>query len=104
MGLQAGYTKYCCFLCEWDSRARNEHYLKKEWLKNTLLTFALGFFPSNCGDVSDEHGERFHQDIAVMKKGYQGRWSPSTLADYYWTLALDQPDLSYSRKAKRKRL
>ena len=21
MGLQLGYTKYCCFLCEWDSRA-----------------------------------------------------------------------------------
>ena len=23
MGMQSGYTKYCCFLCEWDSRARN---------------------------------------------------------------------------------
>ena len=22
VGLQVGYTKYCCFLCEWDSRAR----------------------------------------------------------------------------------
>jgi hypothetical protein len=21
-GLQLGYTKYCCFLCEWDSRDR----------------------------------------------------------------------------------
>jgi len=25
LGLQAGYTKYCCFLCEWDSRARGTH-------------------------------------------------------------------------------
>ena len=24
-GLQLGYTKYCFFLCLWDSRARNKH-------------------------------------------------------------------------------
>ena len=27
----------------------------------------LDFFPYNCGMVSDEHGERFHQDIATME-------------------------------------
>ena len=31
MGLQQGYTKYMCFLCEWDSRAREMHYMMKEW-------------------------------------------------------------------------
>jgi len=30
-GLQLGYTKYCCFLCEWDIRDRKSHYFKKEW-------------------------------------------------------------------------
>jgi hypothetical protein len=25
MGLQLGHTKYCCFLCEWDSRAKTLH-------------------------------------------------------------------------------
>ena len=30
-GLQPGYTKYCCFLCLWDSRARAEHYVRKHW-------------------------------------------------------------------------
>ena len=30
-GLQLGYTKYCCFLCLWDSRARNKHYIGKTW-------------------------------------------------------------------------
>ena len=30
-GLQLGYTKYCCFLCLWDSRAHSEHYKKKQW-------------------------------------------------------------------------
>ncbi len=31
MGLQSRYTKYCCFLCEWDNRARNSHYVKRDW-------------------------------------------------------------------------
>ena len=31
MGIQLGYTKYCCFLCEWDSRAKTLHYLKRDW-------------------------------------------------------------------------
>ena len=30
MGLQLGFTKYCCFLCEWDSRAKTLHFLKRE--------------------------------------------------------------------------
>ena len=30
-GLQLGYSKYCRFLCLWDSRARSEHYKKKRW-------------------------------------------------------------------------
>lgn len=30
-GLQGGYTKYCCFLCKWDSRAREEHYIRTIW-------------------------------------------------------------------------
>ena len=29
LSLQAGYTKYCCFLCEWDSKARESHYVTK---------------------------------------------------------------------------
>jgi len=28
LGLQ-GFTKYCFFICEWDSRARSLHYLRK---------------------------------------------------------------------------
>ena len=28
-GFQLGYTKFCCFLCLWNSRARVEHYVRK---------------------------------------------------------------------------
>lgn len=29
--LQSGYTKFCCFLCLWDSRARDHHYSGRTW-------------------------------------------------------------------------
>lgn len=38
MGLQLGYTKYCCFLCEWDSRARSLHYVRRDWNQRNFLT------------------------------------------------------------------
>ena len=31
LGLQQGFTKYCCFICEWDSRARSLHYSRENW-------------------------------------------------------------------------
>ena len=29
--MQGGFTKHCCFLCLWDSRATTEHYVRKDW-------------------------------------------------------------------------
>ena len=31
LGLQRGYTKFSCFICLWDSRAREQHWRQKEW-------------------------------------------------------------------------
>jgi predicted nucleic acid-binding Zn ribbon protein len=33
LGQQGGNTKFPCFLCEWDSRARDKHWTTKEWSK-----------------------------------------------------------------------
>jgi len=235
LGLQGGYTKYCCFICEWDSRARAAYYVRQNWpmrqslepgqksvqhpplvesekillpplhiklgvMKNfvkamdktrpalqyirdkfpriseakakegvfvgpqTLLEDSafdrilkgkekaawrnfklvannffgnnkadnykelvdnllhayhnlgcnislnihflhshLDFFPANCGGVSDEHGERFHQDIAQMEKRYQGKWNPAMLADYCWSVTGDVPHTEYKRQGKKRR-
>jgi len=46
-------------------------------LKIHMLHSHLDFFPNNCGMVRDEHGERFHQEIATMEKRYKGTWSTS---------------------------
>jgi hypothetical protein len=68
-------------------------------LKIHFLQSHLDLFPGNLGAVSDEHGERFHQDIASIEKRYQGKWSPSMLADYYWRLKRDVPQGKYARKS-----
>ena len=34
---QLGYTKYCCFVCLWDSRVRSEHYIKNPWSARLVL-------------------------------------------------------------------
>ncbi|GBL94397.1 hypothetical protein AVEN_7369-1 [Araneus ventricosus] len=69
----------------------------------SLLDSHFNFFPNNCGQVSDKHGERLHQDIANMDKRYQGNWSTAVLAEYCWTLVRDAPHVHYKRQAKRNR-
>jgi hypothetical protein len=36
--MQLGYTKYCCFLCEWDSLDKKNHSVNKLWPKRKSLT------------------------------------------------------------------
>lgn len=35
LGQQSGYTKLPCFLCEWDSRAASEHWMRISWPPRT---------------------------------------------------------------------
>lgn len=37
LGQQSGFTKFPCYLCEWDSRNRKEHYVKKIWQVRKLF-------------------------------------------------------------------
>jgi len=46
---------------------------------NPLSGVTLGFF---FPEISDEHGEIFHQDNVATEKRYQGKWTSSMLADY----------------------
>ena len=69
-----------------------------------FLRSHLDFFLENCGPVSDEHGEHFHEDIAAMEGRYKGKWGPSVFTDYCWTLTCDSPNLTFSRQARKVRL
>jgi len=67
--------------------------------QNPLSESHLNFFPENLSEFSNEHSERFHQDIMAMEKQYQGKWNSSILADHCWTLKRDVPDAKYRRKS-----
>ena len=71
-------------------------------LKTHFLQSHLDSFPANCGAVSDEHGERFHQDISAMENRYKGKLSAAMLADYCWAVKRDVPEIQYKRQAKRR--
>lgn len=68
-------------------------------LKIHFLDRHLDFFPDNLGDFSDEHGERFHQDLAVMENRFRGKNSAHMLADYCWSICRDTGGI-YKRQSK----
>ena len=43
-------------------------------------------FEKNCGDFSDEQGERFHQDIVEFERRYKGKSIINMLGEYCWSL------------------
>lgn len=71
-------------------------------LKVHFLHSHVNYFPENLGDVSEEQGERFHQDIKEMERRYQGRWNVNMLADYCWMLQRDSSEASYTRRRTRR--
>jgi hypothetical protein len=62
----------------------------------------LDTFLPNLGDVRDEHGERFHQDISVIERGFVGRWNCGMLAEYCWSIVREAPESGFKRKRSRK--
>ena len=68
-------------------------------LKLHFLHSRLEFFPDNLGAVSDEHGERFHQDIAVVETRYKGKSRADMMGDYSWFLQ-KQSETKYHRSTK----
>ena len=70
-------------------------------LKVRILHSHLDFFPENLRAVSDEHGERCHQGIAVLEMRYQSKWSVNALTDYCWSLITDEPNFHHRPAWKR---
>ena len=78
----------------------SEHSGARMSLKMHFLHSHLDFFAPNLSDVSNEQGERFHQDISVIEKRFHSRFDATTMGDFCWYLQRECKDLSYKRKAK----
>ena len=53
-------------------------------------------FPENLVSMSDEQGERFHQDLKEIETRYQGRWD-------CWNLKRNLPAAEHSRSSKKQK-
>ena len=54
-----------------------DNMLKEQENKMHFLHSYLDFFPVNFGAASSDKGERFNQDISVIKSNYQGNSMPT---------------------------
>lgn len=77
--------------------------LKIHLLNSHLETLAGTVGAESLADVSDEQGERFHQDISAMEKRYAGISTTGMMADYCWMQCSDHSAGEYRRKRKRTR-
>jgi hypothetical protein len=69
-------------------------------LKFHFLASHLDYFPPNLGAVSEEQGERFHQDLKDAERHYQGCWDVNMMADYWWSISCDYPSREHSRTSR----
>ena len=70
-------------------------------LKIHFLHSHLDFFPVNLGAESDEHGERFHQDILSFENRFQGYWGTEMLGDYCWSIIRETNPNNYKKQANK---
>ena len=71
-------------------------------IKLLFLHSHLDEFPSNPKAVSDEQGERFHQDLMTMENRCQGRWDRNIMAVYCWSINREPEEVYKRRSYKRK--
>ncbi|QQP52525.1 Uncharacterized protein FKW44_004703, partial [Caligus rogercresseyi] len=72
-------------------------------IKMHFLFSHMEKFPENLGAMSDEQGERFHQDMRQIEERYQGRWDAVMMADYCWSLKRDNTAAAHTRESKKHR-
>lgn len=81
LGQQTGFTKFMCFLCLWDSRARHLHYLEKEWpQRNEFLVGKNNIIKEPLVDPADIILPPLHIQLGLFKqyvKALKVRESPA---------------------------
>jgi len=71
-------------------------------IKIHFLHSHLDFFPDNLGQLSDEQGERFHQEIATIEKRFDGKDKINMMTNYCWSLKRETDDDQLKRKRSSK--
>ena len=67
--LHGGYTKFPCFLCLRDSRARTEHWIKKDWpVRSELIPGSLNVLAPPLVERSKIVFPPLHIKLGIMKQ------------------------------------
>ena len=95
LGQQRGYTKYPCFLCMWDSRTREKHWVEENWPPRSDLK------PGDPDIVHEPPVDRkkkifppLHMKLGLMKQFVKGL---STDGDCLKYIILTFPGLSIEK-------
>ncbi|XP_076059422.1 uncharacterized protein LOC143036052 [Oratosquilla oratoria] len=95
MGMQTGYTKYCCFICEWDSRDRQQHYIKKSWpIRNIMQPGNKNVLRVPLIDRDKVLMPPLHIKLGLMKNFVKALDNDS---DAFRYLCSKFPELSYAK-------
>ena len=71
LGLQTGFTKFPCFICLWDSRARHLHYQKTTWPIRDKLVIGM----HNVKEVAMVPRDRIIFPFLHIKLGLMKQWT-----------------------------
>jgi len=68
LGLQQEFTKYCSFICEWDSKVRSLHYSRKDWpARKSLEPGIMNVENQPLGEPSKILLPSMHLKLGLMK-------------------------------------
>ena len=96
LGQQGGHTKYPCFLCYWDSRANEEHWVRKEWLpRNTIKPGEKNIVNNPLVDRKNIILPALHIKLGRMKQFVKAR---DRSGDCFGYICSTFPGLSYEKK------
>lgn len=96
LGQQSGFTKFPCFICEWDSRARKEHYIKKDWpLRENLTPGSLNVIHSPLVSKNKILLPPLHIKLGLVKQFVKSMKNTSSEAFQY--LFIKFPNLSEAK-------
>ena len=69
MDMQAGFKKYSCFLCLWDSRAVSQHYKQKDWgSRSTFVPGEHSLKENPLVDMNKVHLPPLHMKLGSWRR------------------------------------
>ena len=69
LGQQFGFTKYPCFMCEWDSMGKINHLIKRDWpLRESLTPGYRNILHLALVDRSNVILPPLHVKLSLMKQ------------------------------------